>query len=277
LVLVLLAASGAHAQWIEAVHVPHAAFDTPKSVPSALVHAGKQLDPSQPLHLVVHLHGYMACTAMLLGEGDVRCRPGEPAIEGRGLSRAHEAAAQSTLLIVPQLAFLKRSGKPGCFAKTGCFRAFLEEVLGALPTERLGGKKNLSHVARISLLAHSAGYEAALAILLRGEVNELVSDVVLFDALYGGEQEYLAWIIEHTQARLWSLHLRGGKPAKNSAALHRSAERKLGPQSVAKLDRELDAARLAGKRIVIARLPGAHREMPERYLAAVLRALRATR
>jgi len=273
--LALAASAAAQGAWTEAVQVPHAAHVAP-GAPSALVHAAEGFDPSKPLHLVVFLHGYMACARMLLDDGPVECRPGEP-LPGRGLARAHDAAGRDTLFVVPQLAFLQRTGKPGCFAKPSCFRSFLQEVLAALPATRLAGHKSLDDVAAITLVAHSAGYEAALAILEHGEIDTLVRDVVLFDALYGDELAYLAWFDAHPRARLWSVHLRGGRPARNSATLLRAARRRLGQDATAKLDDPLDepglGAALAGRRVVTTRVEGAHRELPTRYLSAVLRAL----
>ncbi len=273
--LALTATARAQDAWTEPVQVPHAAHVT-KGAPSALVHAAAGFDPTKPLHLIVFLHGYTACARMLLEIGAVACRPGEP-LPGRGLARAHDAAGRNTLFVVPQLAFLKPTGKPGCFAKPGCFRAFLEETLAALPSARLSGRKSLHDVAAITLVAHSAGYESALAILQHGEVDGLVHEVVLFDALYGEEHAYLAWFEAHPQALLLSLHLRGGRPSRNSAALLRAARKRLGAGATAKLDDQIDTqgfgAGLAGRRVVTARVEGAHRDQPTRYLTSVLRAL----
>jgi hypothetical protein len=178
---------------------------------------------------------------------------------------------------VAQLAFLKRTGKPGCFAETGCFRAFLDEALAALPASHMTRRNGLKDVASITLVAHSAGYEAALAILEHGDVDALIRDVVLFDALYGEEHRYLAWFANHPHARLVSLHMRGGRPAKNSATLLRAARRRLGATAAHKLDGQVDepgfSEALLPLRIVTARVDGAHRELPTLHMTAVLRAL----
>lgn len=271
-----MARTDAHAQWTVPLQVPHAAFTTP-GVPSALVHASPRFDPSKPLHLVVYLHGYMACTEMLMGEGPVRCTPSSAEMPGRKLAREHDAAGTNTLLVVPQLALLQRTGKPGCFAQRGCFRAFLEEVLAALPKQRVAPTKSLADVATVTLIAHSAGYEAALAILQHGDIDPLVRDVVLCDALYAKGEAFLAWIAGHREARLLSLHLRGGRPARNSAKLLRQAQRSLGARHAARIELEIDDASFATAldrtRVATARVGGAHRDVPTRYLAAVLRAL----
>jgi hypothetical protein len=277
----LVAPAPTHAQqgWTEAVQVPHAAHAVAHG-PSALVHAGPDFDAAAPLQLVVFLHGYMACARMLIEQGAVVCRAGDPPLEGRGLARAHDAAQRGTLFVVPQLAFLQRTGKPGCFARPGCFRAFLEEALAAIPSARITPRKRVQDVASITLVAHSAGYEAALAILQHGQVEALIRDVVLFDALYGEQHAYLAWFARHPKARLVSLHLRGGRPARNSAALLRAARRQLA-DSAGKLEADIATpdfgAALAPLRVATARVEGSHREQPTRHLTAVLRALAQAR
>lgn len=268
--------TGARAQWTAAVQVPHAAFVI-EGAPSALVHASPSFDPSKPLRIVVFLHGYMACTAMLMGEGPVRCTPSSPAVPGRTLAREHDASGSSSLLIVPQLAFMQRTGKAGCFAERGCFRAFLQEVLAALPKERVPKAKSLADVEGVTLIAHSAGYEATVAILQHGQIDALVRDVVLCDALYAKADAFLAWIASNRSARLLSLHLRGGRPAGNSAKLLRAAQRRLGAQYVTRFAGDLDtpafATALKGKRVITARVNVAHRDVATRYFASVLRAL----
>jgi hypothetical protein len=100
--------------------------------------------------------------------------------------------------------------------------------------------------------------------------------VVLFDALYAEERAYLAWFASHPKARLLSVHLRGGRPARNSAALLRAARKRLG-DAASELDADIAsasfAAALAPLRVATTRVAGGHREQPTRYLTAVLRAL----
>lgn len=271
-----------YAQWTERVSVQHAAYSVSKA-PSALVHAGAGFDPARPLHIVVYLHGYMGCAEVLMGEGNVACKPGEPLLRGWDLARIHDSAGANTLFVIPQLAFMKRNGRPGCFGRSGCFRAFIAEVLAALPSARLSGKKTMADVAALTLIAHSAGYRATLAILEYGGVQSLVREVVLFDALYAGSERFLAWIAGagSRQRHLVCLHTGAGAPALRSAQLLRAARRALGAASVAQLDAQVDepsfGEAMLGKRLVVARVKVPHRQVPAAYLGRVLRALEATR
>lgn len=278
LVCAWLAAS-VEAQWTERVSVRHAAFSLPDA-PSALVHAPAGFQPSAPLRLVVFLHGYMGCAEVLMRAGAVSCKPGGEPLTGWDLEKAHDAAGVSTLFIIPQLAFMKRNGKPGCFGRSGCFRAFLDEVLRALPPERL--KKSLDDVKGVTLVAHSAGYRAAQAVLEHGGTEKLIDEVVLFDALYCEPNGFLDWVAgRDPRRRLLSLHIGAGKPAEHSAQLFRRARRRLGAEGVARLDDDIDrptlGAALRAKRLAIARVGVPHRQVPEAYLGRVLKALADSR
>jgi hypothetical protein len=276
-----LTASHARAQWTERVQVRHAAYAT-AGAPSALVHAAASFDPSRPLQLIVYLHGFMGCAEVLMGRGSVACKPGEPELTGWDLARAHDDAGTNTLLVIPQLAFMRRNGRPGCFGRSGCFREFVKELLQALPSERLGGRKTLADVEAITLVAHSAGYRAAAAILEHGDVQTLVRNVVLFDALYGESEAFLDWITsgKDREAHLLSLHTGEGLPARYSAQLLRAARRALGSERVAKLDAEIEEPSFGRapltQRVAIARAQVPHREVPAAYLTRVLRALGAS-
>jgi hypothetical protein len=275
LVVAAVAVGRAHAQWTERVSVSHAAF-AEAGAPSALVHAPSAFDTTRPLHLVVYLHGYMGCAEVLMNEGSTACKPGAELLTGWNLARAHDAAGTNTLFVIPQLAFMKRKGQPGCFGRSGCFRSFISEILAALPSARLAGNKTLTDVAVITLVAHSAGYRTAMAILDRGDVRALIREVVLFDALYARKETFLGWIraTSTQQTRLVSLHTGAGTPAQHSLQLLRAARRLLGGASVSEAGMQADEPSfgdaLASKRVVVARASVPHRQVPQAYLGRVL-------
>ncbi|HEX7480324.1 MAG TPA: hypothetical protein VF331_21165 [Polyangiales bacterium] len=257
-----------------AADVSAAAYRIP-GVPSVIVHAPSGFDPSGPLHLVVYLHGYSGCVPVLMGKSESRCRPGDAPRAGWDLGAAHDAAGTNTLFIVPQLAFMKRSGRPGAFDRPGVFRQFLCELLSQTLASQLGGPRSLQDVASLTLVAHSAGYQAALAILQRGQVQALVRNVVLFDALYGATDDYARFALEHIAdgLHLVALHLPGGRPEREDLRLHRRLARKLGSARVALTDTAgLDVA-LAEHAIVVASAMPPHWQVPWHYLAQVLAGL----
>lgn len=243
--------------------------------PSAVVHLPPAFDARAPLHLVVFLHGFSGCTQVLASAGRARCRAGDVEREGWNLTGHHDAAGTNTLLVIPQLAFMKRSGRPGCFAEHGCFRRFLEELLGETLAAELGGPRTLRDVAGLTLVAHSAGFETALAILERGQVDEYVRAVVLMDALYSGAGGFARWLLAHARpdARLISMHLGRGGPARESKQLLRIARRALGARRAGEADAGDLRAALREKRLVVTRARAPHRLVPEHHLAQVLAAL----
>jgi pimeloyl-ACP methyl ester carboxylesterase len=277
LVACLLCVGSARAEggFTRELSVPSAAF-VRADAPSVLVHAPGHLDRAAPLRLVVFLHGYSGCARVLMGAGPTRCREGDRRLRGWDLAGIHDAAGTNTLLLVPQLEWMKRSGKPGCFGKQGCFRRFLGETLAALSRE-LGGARTLDDVASITLLAHSAGFQTAAAILQHGDVGELVHHVVLYDALYARAPVFARWIAQSpvTGAKLISIHLGRGKTYQHSRTLHRIARRRLGAEHVARVksDGLLAAVRDPRRRVIVASGRGAHRDVPVRYTAELLRAL----
>jgi hypothetical protein len=273
--IVCLAASSARADagWTEEVVVPHAAYSI-EGAPSAVVHAPAGFDPARPLHLVVYLHGYRGCARVLMGQGELACKAGVDKEPGWDLARVHDEAGGSSLFVLAQLGFLNRSAHPGCFARAGCFRSFIEEVLAALPA-RLAGK-TLQDVAEITLVAHSAGFRSALSVLEHGGITERIRSVVLLDALYADQARFVAVVAAHPRMRLWSLHIGAGEPARNNKELAKLARKKLGAGGIAEIKAEPSelGKLLAGKRVVVLRVESSHRELPQKHLGAILRALR---
>lgn len=278
-VAVLLAAPFAHAQqpaadgFTLAANVRAAAYQM-LGAPGVIVHAPPGFDARGKLHLVVYLHGYTGCVSVLMGHGPSHCIAGDAAQLGWDLGARHDAAGTNTLFIVPQLAFMKRNGQPGAFGQPAVFREFLRELLAETLAGKLGGPRSLSDVASITLLAHSAGYETALALLERGGIDELLRNVVLFDALYAGTARYARFIETHVDRGLHflAIHL-GGRPAREDRLLHRRLLRKLGASRVTRSNSAGIERALGTHAVVIASGTGKHREVPANYMATVLRAL----
>lgn len=260
------------------VPLKHAAYRT-EGAPSVAVHVPAGFDPTLPLELVVFLHGFNGCTQVLISEGSAHCRPkdeDEKKEEGWALARHHDDAHTNSVLVIPQLAFMKRSSKPGCFGRAGCFDAFLDELLAELRA-RLGlalTQLDASQV-RITLVAHSAGYQTALAILDRARAAARVQHVVLMDALYGGAPQFAFWLQKaaHRDVRMLSLYLNEGDTRRGSRDLYKRMRRALGQARVADVHHDgLPAALAAHKTLIVSSAHGIHREVPANYLAQVLAA-----
>ncbi|MBX3250083.1 MAG: hypothetical protein KF901_23095 [Myxococcales bacterium] len=204
-----------------------------------------------PRAIVVFLHGWRGCVAVLAGAGDVSCGPGFAAEPGWGLVDLHARAAPSALFVLPQLAFRGRSGSAGRFREPGYASRFLADI-GA-PAE-----------APIVLVAHSAGFESALA-WLRSGAGSRVTEVVLLDALYAGTHAFFEWVsADPTRRRLSSFVVGRGGTRRENERLARLARR----HGLA-LGDALDSA--APIRVIEGR--ASHGALPTRHLGEVLEAL----
>lgn len=258
--------------WSAEVTLDNAAFPSP-GAPSAVVHAPPGLDPTQPLHVVVFVHGWRGCARQLAyGGDDVTCRDGARPVTGWDLAARFDEAHVDALFVVPQLAFLVQDGSPGRFIEEGRFAAFLDELIAAL-RDRLGPPADASRVASITLLAHSAGYETALAILSRGGVSSRLRSIVLFDALYRGHGRFADWVLEDPERRLVSLHGATGRTVSQSELLVGRLRRPLGDALSDGAEGSLEAL-IHEHRVVVARASAPHGDIPARHMAEVLRGLR---
>lgn len=255
----------AHAQWTRRLELARGAF-VHESAPEAIAHAAR-LDRG-PLRLVLFLHGYRGCAEVLAARGPARCRPGDPVQPGWDLLTRHDEADTGTLFVIAQLALDARDGSPGALGRAGGFRAFLDELLGALTAE-LGGERTARDLASITIVAHSAAYETALA-LIRSDVP--IAHVVLLDALYRGGAAFLAWAAGDSSRRLISMHTGAGATGRRNRDLARRARARL---SSALIETESSIAIGPSHRVAIVRTRTPHREFPARHLAPVLRALLA--
>lgn len=259
--------------WTRRLDLAHGAFDQ-RGAPDAIVHAPPGFDPRAPLHLVLFLHGYRGCAEVLFSDApDARCRAGDPPQRGWALGARHDEAGTRTLFAVVQLAMWRRDGSPGRFGREGFFRAFVDDLLGALEAE-LGARRRVADLASITLLAHSAAFESTLAILRAGRIEDRLRHVVLFDALYSGGPAFLAWAAagsRESPRTLVSWYGGRGTTAERSRDLARRARRALGARAAVGDDARVEQAR--DHAVLVLRTAAPHGEIPARHLAETLRAL----
>ena len=184
-------------------HVERPTHDAPEGAPHAIVHLPAGLDASRAIDVVVFLHGFRGCARVLALSGRVSCTEGRPARTGWGLIEEHDEAAANSVLVVMQLAFMERTGRAGRLAEDGVFGALLVDLLGAPFEEHLGIDVDLGALP-ITLVAHSAGYESALAILEHGRAE--VRAVILLDALYSGADRFASFVEGDDARTLVSLY-----------------------------------------------------------------------
>lgn len=77
------------------------------------------------------------------------------------------------------------------------------EVIGRLAFD---GKLNQNMIKEVYLAGHSGAYKIIYNCLAKGGLNDLVSDVYLLDASYGGLDDFTNWMIAHPNNRFVSIY-----------------------------------------------------------------------
>ena len=180
--------------WTATTTLAHPPVDLPKGVAGVVAHLPAGFEATEPIHLVLFLHGADQCVARLALSGDVVCVPGWRPRKGWELASRHDDADTNTAFVAPQF-LLWGGGSAGKMAERGYFRAFVEELLRDTLAPGLGGSRTLDDVADITIVAHSAGHMPLAAILDRQDLDDKVKNVVLLDALYDGSVgTYVRWL-----------------------------------------------------------------------------------
>lgn len=243
----------------------------PGDAPDVVAHIPAHYDTSQPLDIVVFLHGFDGCSRALVAPTPVPCSKGESPHRVWNLAALHTQSTTNTLLLVPQLAYLARTAQGHRFTAKGAFDDMLRAVLEGELSQVLGAR-TLGDVRSVSLVAHSAGYGAAVAILRDERRAARVDRVVLLDALYAGWFEFARWFALSPSHRLVSLYTQQQQTTQGnrhlSAAIGESnVRREVAPSLEEALRRD---------RCIITRVRTAHGDMPRAHFAEVLRGLAAT-
>ena len=207
----------------------HASHPLARGATTTAAYLPPGLTGSAHAQIVVLLHGWSCCAATMVTSARGRC--GGVVRDGWGLGARVDESGTDTLFLVPQLALGARDGSAGQFAQAGFFAAWLSEALDALGAQ-LPGERARWASAPIALVAHSAGYETALAILRDPHAAARVRRVVMLDALYAGAAQLVSWLAADSTRRVVSVHTRGVATTRENARLVALAQRTLGPAAI---------------------------------------------
>jgi hypothetical protein len=169
----------------------------------------------QRVDAVVHFHGHKT-TALA-------------AMKKHQLREQLDDSRQNAILIMPQGPVNAVDSSGGKLDRAGGLARFLAEVRTSLQRPEVGKALGAAHLpggARIGMVcasAHSGGFGVTARCLKHGGHD--ISEVYLFDALYGEVAAYLEWVLERRDRsgarerhKLVSYYA-GGKPKTNSLAL----------------------------------------------------------
>lgn len=244
----------AQASAVLEVFTPHRAFVDQK-VPSAVVQISPHARLNDSLDLVVFLHGWNGSARALMGN----------------LADAHVSAGTPTLFIIPQLAYLQRSGDPGAFSQPQTFRYFLTEVLAQIASQQKQASLTYNSVRSITLVAHSAGYETALAVIEHGGVSAKLKNIVLLDSLYSRPERFAQWLGEQPSGRLLSIFQGRGKTYRMNQRLSKAIKTTLGDGQVSEQNIDKLASVPHSVRALVMQSQQRHGAMPSKHLTPVLR------
>ncbi len=245
--------------------------DLPAGAPSYAVHLPAGFDVSRPFAIVVFLHGWTGCVRALVESDEVACVDGGSAQPGWGLARVHDAAERNSVLVVPQLKWLARSGAPGAYRVEGTFESMLEAALAAARDAGAPEGLDAGAARSIVLAPHSAGFETALAILEAGDLADEIDRVLLMDSLYRGTEGFATWVAGDDERRIVSLYTGNQSTYQESQRLARLTRASLGEEAVA-LGPADPLAAMATHRVVVdsTRIP--HGAIPRLSLPELLHA-----
>lgn len=153
------------------------------------------------IDFVVHFHGWNDNVANALRE--------------YRLPEQFAASARNAILIVPQGPFNASDSFGGKLEDSGGFARFIAEALDTLRANHIIDN---GAPGRIILSGHSGGYEVISAILAKGGLTENISEVWLFDALYGKTERFALWF-DHHPGRFIDLFTANGGAREESGAL----------------------------------------------------------
>ncbi len=142
--------------------------------------------PGAATNFVVHFHGWSNNVDSVLSQYRL--------IEQFCASRVN------AILVVPQGPRNAPDSYGGRLEDPDGFKRFIGNVMSVLRSDHI---VRSSRVGKIVLTGHSGAYHAISYILMRGGLTSRISDVILFDALYGQTEKYVHWIdASHGNMRL---------------------------------------------------------------------------
>jgi beta-lactamase class A len=129
-------------------------------------------------NLIVHFHGHLSDNLNVL--------------ERDSMLQAMTAQKINALLVLVQGPYRARDSFGGKMEDPGGFRRLVEDVLKTMQREKIVTNTGMN---RICVSGFSGGYRPAAFVLDRGGLSDRVTDVFLFDALYGNEDFFRNWFV----------------------------------------------------------------------------------
>ncbi len=146
-------------------------------------------EPSNANDLVIHFHGWNNDNLQVM--------------EQFNLARQFIASRKNALLILAQGPYRASDSGGGKVEDEGGLKRLVEEIL-----QQMVAEKRIHHpaIGKIIISAHSGGYRPALLSLARGQLDQHITEIFLFDAFYAETDRLIPWLIQNKKNRLRSIY-----------------------------------------------------------------------
>lgn len=169
-------------------------------------------------------------------------------------------SGRNAILVVPQGPYDARDSFDGKLEDAGGFKRFMGDVMATL---RDKGVIHDEPVGSIVLSGHSGGYEAMSSIVARGGMSENIKEVILFDALYAGTENFMAWFDKYPDRKIINIYTEHGGTKKETEKLIAELKQRNPPVSlIAKNEAEISADDLKKYQLVFLFTPMEHDHTP---------------
>ena len=198
-----------------------------------------------PIDFIVHFHGWNNTVAGTLSQFQ--------------LVEQLVASGKNAVLVVPEGPRDAPDSFGGKLEDTNGFKNFMSEVVETLRTRSILKKTNFTP-GNIILSGHSGGYHVLSAIVDHGGLP--VKEVWLFDALYGGTENFLAWS-DRQAGRLLDIYTDHGGTSNETVRLIKLLENR-GTPFLAIEDSKATPAELRTNRLVFLHTDLTHNDVIEK-------------
>jgi hypothetical protein len=172
----------------------HFDFENHYNDSSVKVYIPERFHPNQSLELVIWFHGW---------NNNI-----DSANSFFRLSEQFEASGRNAILIFPEGPKNAPDSYGGKFERPEMFELFINDLIKQMELHKIIPKKQHFTIkdCSISLAGHSGAYRIISKIIQYNKIDE----VILFDAMYGGNDAYLKWIAASDQHRFINIYTKDG-------------------------------------------------------------------
>jgi serine-type D-Ala-D-Ala carboxypeptidase/endopeptidase (penicillin-binding protein 4) len=145
---------------------------------SVAIFIPKNFRATDKVDFLVHFHGWMNNVPHTLEEYH--------------LIQQLSASGKNVILVVPEGPFDAPDSSGGKLEDTNGFARFMDDVVATVKTSGALDQTDFD-IGNIVISGHSGGYKVMASIVDHGGLSDKIKEVWLFDALYAGRENFVAW------------------------------------------------------------------------------------